>query len=518
MNTYNDNLHAQVVSILSEQEQQVNEAITSLKKATLSLYHAQGSLVAANLQQAQAVKSYTTKGNALNEAMANSYVSANILASAIQSKTHVDESVSAAATAADNVQLAANAITKLASDVGSTSSIAQAVDFDSDLIKQAKECADLMSEVAHLAEAVSYDAMEASALTAEVPANTVEANATQTNDSFKTLLASLNEEFDTTKKLLETNADNLDKSRSADANEKGSFKNDYTSQNAAEEAYHLANEKLNLDLRVKDLSSSGFTVCFNGIKSPVECYYILLVKNSKKSTFTIADAQHLISHKGQYVEITPSKNDKNQSVSKAIQISDLRDADGDPMQLGEAYTVFILAVYADEYKQVLNSIDDFLSAPSAPFSLTYALQHPETASISIDEKTNTLAFSLTENADFKVSYRCMYLPCSAGEEDEPGFNFNLALAEQVQAGNYTVATVITQMLDNGKSLISGISRITESTTDNFGYPLIAGQKYLPVILSITADEEADAGQFRSSLTPFRSTQAFTFQPLQTEKH
>jgi hypothetical protein len=84
-----------------------------------------------------------------------------------------------------------------------------------------------------------------------------------------------------------------------------------------------------------------------------------------------------------------------------------------------------------------------------------------------------------------------------------GFLFNLELAQQVSAGNYTVAKQVA-----GKWTIS----IDESTTDNFGNLLIKGGKlYTPVILSVSTAPDGDVSPFTNTWTGYEQSPRFSVQ-------
>lgn len=527
MNSYNNNLHNTTVNILNNQKLEVKKNQSALRAGMFTLYYAKGAEITAGEHQKQAATTCSFKEGVVNETNANNHISINVLASAEQEKKLVGQAVSNAATAASNIQISANAITKLASDMGSVLSITQASMLDTEINEQAILCSKLIKETAYLAEEISQYSMEASALTSEVSANTVEAKATVTDTSVNELLAVATQEFDAAKAELKTTTETLNISSYNKNKAEGTLEDLDTNSSATENAYHLSNEKINLNLEVpsKDLSDTSFTICFYFIKAPfetnekpdypVEDYYILLVKDSEKSTFSITDAEQLILNKGRYVKVAPAESNETPSVSTTILLTELIDADGDAMQLGQEYTIFVLAVYSEAYKKSLNAFDNFLTAPAATFTLTHTLQHPDATAVDFDPETNTLGFSLTENAAFSVAYRCMYLPCTSAD-DKPGFLFNLDLAEQVSTGNYSVAAT-TENPDNGKKLITGTTQLTEATTDNFGNSLVKGQLYLPVVLSISTEVATDLDQFTYALSPFTLTTPFIYHPIGLDK-
>jgi hypothetical protein len=524
MNSYNDNLHTTVVAILNNLELELKADQDQFQDEEVSLFNAQGAQITAREKQQQAAATVEDKSVVVNETTAIKHISKNILTSTNKGKTLVQQSMSTAETAASNIQVAANAIVKLTSSMESVFRITQAAKYDAEINKQAALCSKLIDETAHLAKNASQHTMEASMLTAEVTATAIEINTTKNDTSIDSLLESVTEEFNIAKASLKADTESLYVSSDIEGLAEGTLKGVDRNYTAAKHAYHISNKKMNLELVVitEDSSSKSFTVCFNDMKDPfednetrksrVDKYYILLVKNSKKSTFSIAAAEQLILSKGQYVEVAPSP-----SISTTILLTQLTDADGDAMQIGQQYTVFVLAKYHEEDKSKINNFENYLTAPSGAFAVSHKLQPPAAAAINFDLKTNTLGFSLTENTIFNVEYRCMYLPFTSNEGgDKPGFIFNLSIAEQVSAGNYSVA-VTEKKSDSGKSLIIGTTQLTEVTTDIFGNSLVVGQTYLPVVLSISTEVLIDLELFANSISPFALTIPFTYHPIGSEK-
>jgi hypothetical protein len=392
------------------------------------------------------------------------------------------------------------------------------------LNQQVKECADAMNEVAKLAEEVSQKAMEVWAETSELAPALSEAQ--QVSSSIKNLLDSLDDDYKQSATEVEANKSALNTARSTENKSKGSFNDALIQATATQKAYSFSNGKLNLNLVVEGVSDKGFTVYFDQLKEAfkpkegylniVEAYYILLVKNDKKSTFGMVNAENLIQNDGQFLKVPRPKNVEEKIIT-AIHLGDVKDSDGDAMKLGQEYTVFILGEYTKEYKQRINNFEDYLSAPSAEFMMTHTLRSPEPEAIKFDVRTNTLSFSLTENANFKVTCRCMYLPCVISGDDQPGFLFNRSLAEAVEAGNYTIAELTTTK-EGDQSSIVGNTAISASTTDNFCNPLVKGKMYLPVILSVSSEVATELSKFTNSLSSFTSTAPFMYQPLESENH
>ncbi len=475
MNSYNENLHASVVSSLNDQELELEQVQAQLYTAMFSLYYAQGARITAAEQLELANKKYKHQQNVQEQAVIDSDISTNVLASANNGKTYVAQAVTNTSVAAANVQIAANAILKLASDAGSIFSIVHAADFDTEIYQLSKEAHKLMNKTAYLAEKTSQHSMEASALVAEVSTVSLADKASTTDASIKNLLGITTADFEATTTEVATDNANLSTLNTSEKAAEGILEDTNAAYYSTQIAYDLNNKELNLDLRVSVPRSIGnatnYTVSFNqytnpfpkynkDLAFPVEAYYIMLVKNSNSPTFSISDAESIVD-KGdtaRYIKITPdsplsSVNDGEEEdpegtlipliidplqVEETIYTSELKDSEGKEMELGEDYVIFVLARFTLAYKRKINTFDDYITAASAKFCLTNTLNKPEASKIIIrnneelqlvitddldtkktseelDLKTGpqTMLFRVYENSDYKVEYRGLFLPDNA---------------------------------------------------------------------------------------------------------
>ncbi len=429
MNSYNENLHSSIITSLNEQELELKKIGAKLDASKFSLYYAEGAKINAAEKLETANKEYVFQQQVKNQAVENSNISTNLLASADQGKSYVTQTVTNTSVAAANVQVAANAILRLASDVGSIFSIVNAADFGSEIYDQSNEAYQLMNQTAYVAEKTSQHSMEASTLIAEVSATTIADKAKVTNTSVQDLLKVVNTEFDKTATTVATDNTALATASKIEKKAEGVLEDVNVEYYATHSAYQLNNKELNLDLAVKVDSNTEYTVSFDYYKSPfpkpgteksgypVKNYYIMLVKDNKKSTFSINNAEGILStgKKDQYIEIASTPKLLGQhKVEKSISMSELRDSNGDEMELGKAYTVFVLTVFTNDYKKLINTFDDYLSAPSATFTLANTLSSPKPDAIVVTREKGhlqKLSFHLEENKNYnEVAYRCMFLP------------------------------------------------------------------------------------------------------------
>jgi hypothetical protein len=87
-------------------------------------------------------------------------------------------------------------------------------------------------------------------------------------------------------------------------------------------------------------------------------------------------------------------------------------------------------------------------------------------------------------------------------KNKNAFYFNLNLAENISAGNYTSAK------PQKASLF--VAEIDTTTTDNFGNPLVEDKKYIPVVLSYYNGTEANKSKYTNSLSDWENTTPFTY--------
>ncbi|MEM0577640.1 hypothetical protein [Flavobacterium polysaccharolyticum] len=101
---------------------------------------------------------------------------------------------------------------------------------------------------------------------------------------------------------------------------------------------------------------------------------------------------------------------------------------------------------------------------------------------------------------------------------KPGFFFNQLIAENVTDGNYMVPTADQITIDPKTNKKSVTLPILENTTDNFGNPLIEGNEYIPVILSMASGPKKITVQFSNSISDFKNTNTFYYATKPTENN
>ncbi|MBK8608706.1 MAG: hypothetical protein IPL84_01805 [Chitinophagaceae bacterium] len=519
MNSYNENLQAAVIASLQNQWEDLMRISSKTNAALFTRYYTQGDSLSAADKLAEAKVLQLYKESVKAQAVVDGSISRNMLLSATQANQYQQQTVSNSAIAAANVQVAAAAIVRLASDIGSIDNLVNATQIDDELSLLTSEVNKLISDTAYSSEFVSQIGMEASIAASKVSASAVLENAKIADATMDSLLKVVSADYDNISQEVVTEnialAGTIAQTKLAD----GNYLDSNAIQSAATDACTSTNNGLNLGLEAipaKGNEGSQFNVCFKPLTNPfgtdgasgtglsghVQQYYLFVVKAFRKSTFSISRAESIIQNTNGSFKAIDTTVFTGGMFSRIYSATDLTDTDGEKIGPGTNYVVFVLAVYHEEYKKYLNNYENFLTAPSIPFKLTSYLAKATSiaACASVKGKPKTIKFKVTEPKADKgsVEYRCLFL--QLGDNGIlPEFEFNLVLAEQVSPANYTT-------IDNGTATDDGFT-ITDSTTDNFGNGLSSARTYLPVILSVSIDKEQSAS-FTNSLSDFSESTPF----------
>jgi len=635
MNSYNENLHSSVLSSLESQEMIKKQLSSQLSTSMFTLYYAEGAEIVAQEKLDATTKMYAGQQHINNVVVTNKNLADNLLLSANQQKTYVTQAVTNMAVCASNIQIAANSIVRLASDIGSIYSIINAADYGTQIYQQALESYNLINKTAYIAEQTTQFAMEATAKISEVSTSVVADGATVTNTSVNNLLQVTTADLTATTAVLTADNDIKAKASIATRAAEGAIKCSEVEYDASKKAYTYNNEQFNQSLAVeipKNITptAGNFNVSFDAYKSPfsveerdpatpnkglanpVLSYNIMVVKDSKKSFFSASAAELLVGNSSQCKSIPATHApDAKGKYKTTINYKDFKDSDNEPIALGENYVVFLLIIFTENYKKEINTFDEYLSAPSEVFELTYILKSATEIKESREATSKDLSkisFKIEKEDVLKpneVDYRCFFLPYINGlatneeleklessvETDElneeiknvdaeikrlneeietlnastegknakdadaekqkiaktaladakeklrlaklqindlnaklkevkdkaqktaknnNAFYFNLDLAENIPAGNFTSAKH--HKTDAGHEFDISVD---STTTDNFGNPLVETKSYIPVILSYYKGSENYKTRYTNSLSDWKNTPPL---PYSTKEH
>ncbi|CAD0007535.1 synaptonemal complex protein 1 [Flavobacterium chungangense] len=378
MNSYSENLHSSVLASLESQEMNQKKLDSQLNSSMFTLYYAEGAEIVTDNKLELATKKYNQAQTVKEQAVKTKNISTNIVMSATQQNTNTLQSVSNGAVSAANIQIATNAIVRLASDMGSIFSIINASDYGTQIYQQSIEAYNLMNRTAYLAEVASQHAMEASAAIAEVSSSTVQDKAKATDASISNLLQVSSTNFTTTAAIVA--ADN-DAKAAASVNTKaaqGIIESNKVELEAAKVAYLLNNKSLNYNLRVNvpKIYNNSYEVSFNyfkapfktdekgtntpplGLDNPVKTYNLFLVKDSKKSVFSASAAEELLINPLQRIQIIPPANliplADLTPPANSIPLTDLIPPAGTPAKTNLLTSETILSNYKTRFQAINN--------------------------------------------------------------------------------------------------------------------------------------------------------------------
>lgn len=538
MNTYNENLHAGIINSLQAQQLNQKKLGSSLNASMFTLYYAEGATITATENLNIANQTRTKKKAVEAQAVADSNLCTNLVASATQANKYFKQLVSNAAVSAANVQVACNAIVKLASDTSSVFSIINAADYGSSIYTLASEAQGCMATTAYQAEQAGRLAMESSMLTAEVSVPTVLDKAKTANSSMGNLLKIASGEFNNASQAVAADNQTLAAISVKEKAAEGVYEDISADYNAASSAYDLTNKELNLNLQVAILPPAAGTseeqlqVSFNALQSPfpkdgtpkqpypVSNYNLIIVKDQNKYTFSVANAENASeNHQEQLVIINmpvpaeaapatgtqasaaatpqPSGTINGNAVTVAqvdevitctFKYTDLVDSDGQQLTPGVNYVVFVMAVYSPDYKKKLNVFDDFLSAPSTTFVISTQLPKPA----NVKENNNIVQYNI---AVPKASVRVMFLPFPqdiTGMLTDPGYN---ELEDVVEAQQVVEKKPGSKKGTPAAQQSSPADQSQPATTQLTPEQQAAQQKTLGFIFNIGLAQEVPAGNY-----------------------
>ena len=175
-------------------------------------------------------------------------------------------------------------------------------------------------------------------------------------------------------------------------------------------------------------------------ENTVDEYRIMAVKSSAAGSFDLAAAQAVSA--ANYTALTPNGSDVSTVLSGSA-----TDTDGDPIEIGTAYKIFVLST-----PDGVNALNDALSDPSGDVTLNTAASPALGLDLEDVDNIGTaqdmqLSFVKAANENGIAEYRAIIVKSA-----EAG-TFNLADAQGVATGNYTAivpnGSNIQQTLNNG---------------------------------------------------------------------
>lgn len=538
MNSYRENLQEAVGTSLDALYTEQKKLKSQEVSAQYSLYYAQGAQLTAQENLATTCALLEDARLINQQGVKNDNLAINLVASANLIQTNAATTVSNSATAAANIQTAANAISKLAADVGSALNIAAASCYGTDIYKKTLTANAFIRETANKAEFASQQAMEASYKSSEVIAKELATTATKSKAELETLLTAAKTQFEALSTEKVTDQQLVAAASKKEKATEGSLEDAQKEAKAICESVQSSNESLNFALSVQpkeavtdsntvysfDVSFSAYKQAFDSIPescaaqlggngsipSAVQNYYVFVAKADQKTDVKLEQVDSIFGEfqSARFVPATGTDSSYTAQIIKGT----VKDLDGDEIELGTDYVVYMYAVLTLDYQKYLNAFSNILSSPSACVQLTQQLPTAQNVTIEGDDE-KTVEFTLLKSSPH-AEYRVILLPANqpvtgglmtdtkiTSADSDVHFYFNEAIAQQVSPANYIIAEVGD---DNTMT-----AKILSDSTDNFGSPLIAGNSYVPVVLTMP---EPLSPNFASALSSL-DAQASVIVPL-----
>ncbi|WP_456459304.1 hypothetical protein [Reichenbachiella sp.] len=476
MNKYTKELHD---SIKNSDEEFVKEKYQydhAKSAAKLSLYHAHGA-TEKNKNNHRNYKTEQKEALKLNDKVVKSTNSANnVLKAAKQSLVDSGKATSNVSTAATNMQISANAITKLASDVAGINAVVNAADHGR--FKDSLQTAlGKISEAAKKAEEVSLVSLQATIEAAQSTASTVVNDAEATLAAIKGLHSSTAGRYSGLSEKTVASNEALTESRQVETAAAGTFDIAKKQDKAIKTTRRLINQVSNNDLLLQEKvdedyderdenllddwpligPGKSYTIQFNKFKNEdkLKAYRMVMVKKDAANAFDINLAREM--EVGTYHEITPDGADiyrrrfyllgtdqaripilpdfseqKTSNTKASGPFCDEQnvrgiavDYKGRPIEQGEYYVAFIFAIYRDTTENRVNGLDYYLSLPSRELILQ---KRPYRVKKYDDElKVYTPFF---DSRNFEVSFKVDYEKYNPDKEE---FRILMVEADNVKA-------------------------------------------------------------------------------------
>lgn len=512
MNEYMDTQQKTVSDILSKLSNKVADLQSLETTAEYQLYYGQGANITAHEKYNLAFGKYQKTTNLAQVGIENDNKCTKVAQSALTTQQDVAVAVANAATAANNVQVAATAISMLAADIGSAYNIAAATDYKSEIFELTSTVNSLISETSGHAEEASWRAMDASAQTAEIIAGQVLKDTNLAKAEIEVILSATTAKLAGLTAELGSDSQKIASTAKAERVFEGALQDQWQNLLAVKSSYVDAVETLNhaLTIGIPDKSTplKKVPVTFNGFQPPFDLtkvgelkdieqkfrYYILVVPASMRDSFNLEKAESLYARQKSTYFIGCQMPDESGKSTSSINLEKLA-TDGKAIQEGVSYSLFLYIDIPLAYKKYTNNFTDALSAPTAAINFQQVLNE-----WTFDVAATVPGIYSLKDGEFNnhMEYRCMYLPVdvkgvnhlmTAHNLDSsfkagPSFFFDQSVASQVTAANYSKA-------EPGSTADQLEVKIGDATTDNFGNPLVQGSSYLPVVLAIMVEPNDD---------------------------
>jgi hypothetical protein len=558
MSTNNETQQEVVTGVLSDLYAEQLRLKSAYQIAEYNLYYSQGANIIAAGKLDAAIEKRKFAATLNQQGVVNDNIATNLLAAATQAETNVALSVTNAATAASNVQIASKAISQLAADIGAAFNFVIADDIGTEIYRMTGKANELIRETSNDAVQISRCAMDASASMAEIIAAPILSETETAMQDVENLLTATLSEFSTLSDMVKSDSLKVDLTSKAEKVAEGLLTDAAAEYSAVREIYAVSNLTLNYNLQATlchcEIGTPEISISFNPY---VNAFSNLEHDGVNENNFTIPDPDAtyyaLIARADQAQSLNTAKvellftefPDRFQEIQPGDVVNDLTlkcDYDNQLISVGKSYVVFLYTVLDLNYKKFTNNFDDILSAPSDPFTPAIRLLPAEQIKLQAKSdktselKYSSLTFTVKGGIVPDAEYRCMFLPVdtpginkfmtespdvsvaslddefhgsekvnedgdeagNSGNSAKNGFFFNEYIAELISPANYIVATLDVANTEKSPEAHQYRVELGLDITDNFGLVVETGKQYLPVILSTIKPDSLNRDAFIGS--------------------
>ncbi|GHE63740.1 hypothetical protein GCM10011340_18920 [Roseivirga thermotolerans] len=426
--TYTEELQGSINNSNNQFIQEEYDLDHANNAAKISLYYAHGETEKNAINYRNAKIEQSRALNLDNQAVQGVNLATNAATAAKQSLVDSGKATSNISTAAANMQIAANAITKLSSDVAGILAVANAADHGSQIQNSVERAYKKIRKAAKLAEEVSLVSLNATIEAAQSTASTVVTDSQQTVAAMGNFQKSTAAQYSNTSAQAVAGNEGLTEARKNEKAAAGNFDITKKQDKAIKSTRQLINKVSNYNLQLFDPAlkktksattdqvwivppGESYTISFNKFEGDglsgnngsdptesgyVKYYRLIMVKYDASASFDINVAKDL--DVGTYHQI-PAKGyssyartfyllgtdqaliPRDPSVPKETDPNSLDATDakhvrgiavdylGKPVEPGEHYVAYVYAVYSDAYQKLISNTDGLLSLPSKNLQL-----------------------------------------------------------------------------------------------------------------------------------------------------
>lgn len=442
--TYTEELQSSINNSNNQFIQEEYDLDHANNAAKISLYYAHGETEKNGINYRNSKIDEKRALSLDNQAVQGINLATNSQTAAKQSLVDAGKATSNISTAAANMQIAANAITKLSSDVAGILAVANAADHGSQIQNSVARAHSKIRKAAKLAEEVSLVSLNATIEAAQSTASTVVTDSQLTVASMTNFQKSTADQYSNTSAKAVASNEGLTAARKNEKAASGHFDITKKQDKAIKSTRRLINKVSNYDIQLFDPArqkdyqedtasvwvvdpGKSYTISFNkfegdGVKTGknvdpaenayVQYYRLIMVKYDASASFDINVAKDL--DPGTYYQM-PAKGYDSYSRTfyllgtdqalipqdpgvgvendpKSLNTSDSKhvrgiaiDYTGKPVEAGEYYVAYIYAVYTDVYQKLISNTDGFLSLPTKDLLLQMNL--PKIPDAGLSEKS-----------------------------------------------------------------------------------------------------------------------------------